>query len=52
MVEATRATAISILGAGVYFFVLQIAGAVAYQSDSLVLAHVIDPRQWHSTQFR
>jgi O-antigen/teichoic acid export membrane protein len=31
------------LGTGLYFFVLQIAGAVAYQSDSLVIAHVIGP---------
>ena len=40
---ASRTAAYAVLGTGLYFFVLQIAGAVAYQSDSLVIAHVIGP---------
>ncbi len=39
----SRTAAHAVVGIGLYFFVLQIAGAVAYQSDSLVLAHVIGP---------
>ena len=40
---ASRAAAYAVLGTGVYFFVLQIAGAVAFQSDSLVIAQVVGP---------
>lgn len=40
---ASRTAAYAVLGTGLYFFVLQIAGAVAYQSDSLVLAQVLGP---------
>jgi O-antigen/teichoic acid export membrane protein len=40
---ASRTAARAVLGTGLYFFVLQIAGAVAYQSDSIVLAQVMGP---------
>lgn len=36
-----REAAARVMGTGGYFFILQIAGAVAYQSDSLILAQML-----------
>lgn len=38
-----RAAAIRVMSAGGYFFVLQVAAAVAFQSDSLILAQMMGP---------
>ena len=37
----TRVAAGRVMSTGGYFFILQIAGAVAYQSDALVLTHML-----------
>ena len=39
-----RAAVSRVMRTGGYFFILQVAGAVAYQSDSLILAQMIGPR--------
>jgi O-antigen/teichoic acid export membrane protein len=41
--RASRVAAFSILSTGVYFFILQIASAVAYQSDGIVVAQILGP---------
>ena len=38
-----RATLVALLGSGAMFFVLQLAAAFAFQSDSIVLTHVLGP---------
>jgi len=39
----SRQSAAHIMRTGGFFFVLQVAGAIAYQSDSLILAHILGP---------
>jgi O-antigen/teichoic acid export membrane protein len=40
--EVRVASARAVMSTGGYFFLLQVAGAVAYQSDALILAQMID----------
>lgn len=42
--NASAGVARGLLSVGGYFFILQVAGAVAYQSDSIVLAQVMGPQ--------